>query len=106
MSVVVSKLKTDFVNKINDLYNQEVYFVHSCYKFPSKYSLEQDITDKHLRIYFEENNKIVLDGTVYKYCEKDSKKKIRLLSISDEVGSPDFEINNYIIDDNWNKSEW
>lgn len=68
MSVVVSKLKNEFVNKVNDLFNQEVYFVRSCYKFPSKYSLEQSILDDQLRIYFEENNKIVIDSEVKTFC--------------------------------------
>jgi len=73
MSVDVNKLKDRFTDKMNDLYNQDVYFVESCVK----------------------------------YCDKDSKNIIRLINISDEVGSPDINIvNNYIVDDKWEKTDW
>lgn len=107
MNVDVEKIKDNFLNKVNDLFNQEVYFLKSCQKFPSKYDLQRAAIDDSLRIFFEENNKIVIGKKIVKYCDKDSKRKIRLLNIHDEVGSPEITIvNNYIVDDNWDKIDW
>jgi len=107
MSVDVNKLKDRFTDKMNDLYNQDVYFVESCVKYPEKYPLKHILNDLQLQIFFEENNKIVLSGKCVKYCDKDSKNIIRLINISDEVGSPDINIvNNYIVDDKWEKTDW
>ena len=37
MNVGVDKLKDKFLNRVNTLYNQEVYFVDTCVTFPEKY---------------------------------------------------------------------
>jgi len=106
MNVGVDKLKDKFLNRVNTLYNQEVYFVDTCVTFPEKYPLTGYITDLQLQIFFEENNKIVLGGKLLKYCDKDSKRKIKLLNIQEEI-SPDINVvNNYIIEDKWEKTEW
>ena len=106
MIVDVDKLKGNFLNKMNDLYNRDVYFVESCYKFPNKYSLDDSILDDHLRIFFEENNKIVLEGKMVKYCDTDSKRKIKLINIQEEITPEVNIVNNYIVDDKWEKTEW
>ena len=107
MNVDVDKVKDKFLNRINSLYNQEVYFVDNCVKFPEKYPLTSYITDLQLQIFFEENNKIVLGGRELKYCDKDSRRKIKLLNISNEVGTPDINIiNNYITEDKWKQIDW
>lgn len=107
MNVDVNQIKDSFLNRINDLYNQEVFFIATCYKFPSKYSLENSAMDENLRIFFEENNKIILCDKVLKYCDKDSNRHIKLANISEEVGTPDINIiNNYIIEDRWNQIDW
>lgn len=107
MNVGVDKIKDKFLNRVNTQFNQEVYFVDTCVTFPEKYPLTGYITDLQLQIFFEENNKIVLGGKLLKYCDKDSKRKIKLLNISDEVGTPDINIvNNYIIEDKWKQIDW
>lgn len=106
MNVGVDKLKDKFLNKVNTLYNQEVYFVDTCVTFPEKYPLTGYITDLQLQIFFEENNKIVLGGKLLKYCDKDSNRKIKLLNIQEEV-SPEINIvNNYIVQEKWEKTDW
>lgn len=106
MNVDVHNLKIDYLNKVNDLYNQDVFLLSTCYKFPSKYSLEQSILDTSLRIFFEENNFIILGGKCLKYCEKTSNRKIKLLSITDSPESPDIIINNYVVQDQWKQIDW
>jgi hypothetical protein len=108
MHVSVDKLKDDFVSKIDDSYNQEVYFIASCLKFPSKYSLQMYLMDLSLRIHFEENNCIILGGKKLKYCDRDStNKKIKLADISNELNTPEINIvNNYLVDDKWDKIDW
>ena len=96
MNVDVNKIKSVFVNEVNDLYNQETYFVKSCYKFPSRYSLEQEILDNQLRIYFEDNNKIVINGKTVPFCDDDVKRKIELKNISLDIEHT-FNIYNYTI---------
>jgi len=106
MNVDVDKIKDKFLNRVNIKFNQEVYFVDTCVTFPEKYPLSSYITDLQLQIFFEENNKIELYGKTMKYCDTDSKRKIKLLNIQDEV-SPDINmVNNYIIEDKWEKTEW
>ena len=107
MNVDVDSLKLGLVNKIQTIYNQDVFFIDGCIKFPMRYSLVDSSSDLQLQIFFEENNKIFLGGKCLKYCDKDGKKTIKLASISDEVSSPDINIvNNYIIEDRWEKTEW
>ena len=106
MSVDVDKLKVSFSNKVNDLYNQDVYFVDSCYKFPNKYSLEGSILDDQLRIFFEENNKIVLEGCIVPYCTMESRRKIRLINIATGTNMPEVEVENYVIENTWRKIDW
>lgn len=108
MTVDVNKLKSDFTSKINDMFNEETYFIETCKKFPSKYSLENEVMDLSLRIFFEENNMIDLCGKTLKYCMVEgTKRRIKLVNISDEVNSPDVNIvNNYIIEDNWKQIDW
>lgn len=107
MNVDVDKLKDSFINKMGDLLNQDVYFVESCYKFPSKYSLEHAAMDEDLHIFFEENNLIILNGECLKYCTVGTKRKIKLLNISNEVESPDVNIvHNYVIEDKWKQIDW
>jgi len=85
MSVDVCKLKDSFLDKMKDLFNQEEYFVKSCYNFPDKFSLSNSILDDHLRIYFEENNNIILDGCCVKFCEVDVVKKAVLADLTLEI---------------------
>lgn len=108
MTVDVCKLKEKFTDELSDLYNQDVYLIGNCSKFPSKQSLQQDLFDLSLKIYFEENNKIVLAGKMVKYCDKDGhKRKIKLKDISSELNQPEVNITkNYIVDDKWDKIEW
>lgn len=107
MSVDVNNLKNLFISKLEKLYNQDVYFIDSCIKFPLRYSLLDNASDLQLQMFFEENNKIFLGGKCLKYCDKTGKKTIKLVNLSDEVGSPDINIiNNYIIEDKWEKTEW
>jgi hypothetical protein len=98
--------KDEFLNRMNDIYNQETYFIATCYKFPDKYSAENSLMDAHLLAFFKDNNNIVLScGTTVKYCDKDTKRKIKLADISDEM--PDIHvINNYVIEDKWNQIDW
>ena len=105
MSVDVNKLLDKFLNKMNDMYNSEVYFVDSCVKFPDKSSAPFSLMDLSLQLYFEKNNKIIFCGECVKFCTKDSKRKLKILTLSD-VDSPDVIVNNYIIDDTWNKIDW
>jgi len=107
MVVDVDKIKNSYLSNMNELYNAETYFVQTCTKFPTKYSLEYQIMDESLRIFFEENNKIIICDKMLKYCDRDSKRKIKLADISSEVESPDITIiNNYIIEDKWNQIDW
>lgn len=107
MNVDVDKIRDKFLNRINTLYNREVYFVDNCVTFPEKYPLSDYVTDLQLQLFFEENNKIILGGRCLKYCDKDSKRKIKLINISEEVGSPDINIiNNYVIEDKWKQIDW
>ena len=107
MNVDVCKITDRFLNKMNDLYNQEVFFVEVCNKFPSKYSLENSAMDDSLRLFFEDNNKLVLCGEMVKYCDKGANRTIKLANISDEVGTPDINVvNNYIIEDRWKQIDW
>ena len=106
MNVDVDKIRDKFLNRINTHFNQEVYFVDTCVTFPEKYPLSGYITDLQLQIFFEKNNNIELCGEILKYCDKDSKRKIKLLNIQDEI-SPDINIiNNYIVEDKWEKTDW
>lgn len=108
MNVDVNKLKSDFTSKVGKLYNQETYFIDSCEKFPSKYTLEDTLSDLSLRILFEENNVITINGKCVKYCDKQNKKKIRLFNISNDVYFPEESpVINYIVqDDTWKKIDW
>jgi len=107
MNVDVNKLTDSYLNKMNDLYNKETYFVESCYKFPSKYALEHAALDESLQLFFEHNNKLILCDEMVKYCDKDSKRKIRLYDISNDVLYPELPpVTNYIVQDTWKKIEW
>ena len=111
MNALVYKLKSEFSDKVSDLYNEEVYFIKTCKKFESKYSLQQQINDLSLRIYFEENNKIVIKGEMLKYCKGDSnKRKIKIKDISVDLNQPEIHdvtvINNYMVDDTWEQTDW
>lgn len=106
MNVDVDKLIDGFLNKMNDLYNQEVYFIETCYRFPFKRSLKVVSLDDSLRIFFEENNKLDVCGKMLKYCDKDSRRKIKLADISDEVGTDINIVNNYITEDKWETIAW
>lgn len=106
MIVDVSKLKEKFSDKVCDQYNQDVYFIETCEKFPSKYSQRFQMIDMSLRIFFEENNKIIMGGKCLKYCDKGRKQKIKIHTISLDM-KPDVTINNYIItNDNWEQTDW
>lgn len=106
MTVDVSNLKEKFSDKVCDLYNKEVYFIDTCEKFPSKYSQRFQMIDMSLRIFFEENNKIIMCGKCLKYCDKSRKQKIKIHTISLDM-KPDVTINNYIItDDRWEQTDW
>lgn len=106
MNVDVCKLKLKFAENVGELYTQENFFIETCKKFPSKYSLINQIIDDQLRIFFEENNKIVLDGQIVPYCTDESKRKIRLINITTEKEIPEAEVTNYIIENSWKKIEW
>lgn len=109
MNVDVNKIREKFLNRVNDNYNEEVYFIESCYKFPDKYTSRVQLMDLSLQLFFEQNNKIVLDccGLV-PYCKKGTKRKIKLANISDELNQPDINIvKNYIIEkDVWEQSQF
>ena len=107
MTALVCKLKDTFLDKMNDLFNEQYYFIKSCGKFDSD-TLEQDLSDLSLRIWFEENNKIVLAGKLMKYCDKDGhKRKIKIKDISQDLNQPEVNIiHNHLVDDNWNKIDW
>lgn len=99
--------KPIFLNKINDIFNQEVYFIESCYKFPDKYSANFSVMDAHLRVHFDDNNKIVLStGKTVKYCDKDINRKIKLNNITIETSTDVNIINNYITEDKWKQIDW
>ncbi len=99
--------KDEFLNRINDVYNKEVYFLETCYKFPNKASALYSMLDAHLRAYFQENNKIVLScGETIKYCEKGINRKIKLTNISIETSTDVNIVNNYITEDKWNQIDW
>lgn len=105
MIVDVNKLKEKFSDKVCDQYNQDVYFIDTCEKFPDKYSRRFQMIDMTLRIFLEEHNKIVICGKCIKYCDKDRKKKIKIHTIS--LDKPDVTINNYIFtDDKWEQTDW
>ena len=107
MNVDVNKLKSSFTNKVNEMYTKDNYFVEMCHKFPSKYTLEQEVMDLSLKIFFEENNIIHLGGKCLPYCTVGTKRKIKLKSISDELESPDINIvNNYVVEDKWEQIDW
>lgn len=107
MSVDVDKIKDKFLNRINDKFNSEVYFLDTCRKFPEKYPLHVYVSDLSLRIFFEENNKISLCGTFMKFCEKDAKKTVKLAALNNDISSSDVTtINNYIVEDKWNQIDW
>lgn len=106
MNVDVDKIKDQFLNEVSDAYNAEVYFVASCHKFPNKYAEVFSLMDLSLRIFFEENNNICLNGKTYKYCNKGTKRKLKLSDISCDIHSPDITINNYINEDVWNQTDW
>lgn len=107
MNVDVDKIKNNFINNVNELYNNEVYFIEICNKFPNKYSLKAAILDDQLRIFFEENNKIVLGDKCFKYCTgKKEKTKLKDISLDIEDTIPNISVINYIVDDNWEKIDW
>lgn len=107
MNVDVNDITNKFLDKLADKYNEDTYFVESCHKFPDKYSLSTSIEDLHLQIYFENNNYIILKGERVKYCDKGSKRKIRLYDITNDVCYPELPpVTNYIVDDTWKKIEW
>lgn len=106
MSVDVCKLKAKFTENVGELYSVENFFIEICKRFPSKYSLRNQILDDQLRIFFEENNKIVLDGKLVPYCTDESKRKIKLINITTEKEIPEAEVTNYIIENTWKKIDW
>lgn len=107
MNACVDKLKTRFLEVIEDNYNTSVYFIESCLKFPTKYGSDNYLMDLSLNIFFEENNKIFLEGKLMKYCSDDSKRKIKLTDISNDVNLPEVNVvNNYLVDDKWEKIDW
>lgn len=106
MSVDVCKIKERFTRNIGNIYNEETFFIETCTKFPSKYSLANQIMDDQLRIFFEENNKIVLEGQLVPYCTTEARRKIRLINIATGVNMPEVEVDNYIIENTWRKIDW
>lgn len=108
MSVDVDKTIHKFLNRINDKYNSEVYFLETCYKFPDKYSALISLTDLSLQIFFEQNNKIDLCGEIVTYCKKGTNRTIKLMDITDDVNQAEFNVvKNYIIErDVWEKSQF
>ena len=107
MVVDVDKIKGNFLSKIGDRYQKDTYFIDICHKFPDKYSLDDSIMDDQLRIFFEQNNIMDLCGETVKFCDEDSKRKVRLINISTGVNMPEVELTqNYIIESTWKKIEW
>jgi len=108
MNACADNKKTDFLDLLQDDYNQSVYFIESCNKFPTKYSAQYLAMDLSLSIFFQENNKIYVNGKCMKYCDKDNnRRKIKLQDISNEVNLPEINIvNNYFADDKWDKIDW
>ena len=106
MIVDVDALKDDLMDVMHDIYNQEMYFIESCRKFPTKYSAEIYSMDLQLRIFFEENNKIVIAGKCVTYCDKKRNHKLKIKPIClDE--KPDVIINNYTQEeDTWDQIDW
>lgn len=105
MSVDAYKNKVNFLSLVEYVYNRERYFVEPCIKFPSKFTLENQTDDAWLRIYFEENNKIVVEGCLYKYCDKDNKRKMNLVNLPD-THFPEINIINNISTDQWKRIDW
>lgn len=107
MNVDVDSLKTSFLSKVLNRHNENKFFIASCEKFPSKFSKDQQIEDLLLHIFFKENNKTVIDGSLVTYCDGTSKRKVKLYDISNDIYFPELPpVTNYIIEDRWQKTEW
>lgn len=99
--------KDTFLNRVNDVYNQEVYFIEPCYRFPNKYAAIFSMMDAHLRAYFDDNNKIVLAcGDTVKYCEEGINRRIKITNITLDTSTDVNIINNYITEDKWKQIDW
>lgn len=108
MNVDVNKLKSSYLNKMNELYNKEYYFIQQCNIPSRKLSLEQSILDAQLRIFLSENNNIIVDGVLTNFCERNRKTRIDLLE-TEVNDKPDVLIVNNttkIVDDTWDSINW
>jgi hypothetical protein len=107
MNVDVDSLKSDFLSRVSSRYNENRYFIEICEKFPSKFSKDQQIEDLSLHIFFKENNKTVIDGSMVTYCDKTIKRKVKLYDISNDIYFPELPpVTNYIVEDRWQKTDW
>lgn len=90
----VSKHKCQFANDMCDLYNQEMFFLGDCSRFPSKFSRDIELMDLSLRIYFDSNNVIHINCVDYIYYNGDPKRKIILTKLQSDI------VNYHTCDDN------
>ncbi len=74
MTVDVDLLKDRFVTEMANKYNQEMFFIESCLKHSSH-------ADNSLRIFFEENNKMISCGKEIKFYDKCHPQKLTLNKI-------------------------
>lgn len=74
----VDKVRDLFLNRIENNYNQEEYFVESCFKNETKYSNRITTLDLFLELFFRENNHIILDGKKCVYCDDDVIRRIKV----------------------------
>lgn len=89
MIVDVDKLRDSFLDRIEDKYNQEEYFIDGCFKHDTKYSERIALYDSWLELFFRENNHIYILGQKCVYCVADSsKRKVKLAALQDNIIGP------------------
>ncbi len=88
MTATVDRMKHLFLERMEDKYNQEQYFIEGCYKNETKYSSRIALIEASLSIFFKENNYLILLGRKCPYCTVDVRRKIKLAALSDnKVGT-------------------
>ena len=111
----VNKLKQNFTDRVNDIYNKEHFFIEPCKKFKSLLSIDDMVMDISLNIFLLENNKVVIDGKMIKYVDKNNMRKIKLTRISLDMPSREADnyvinnitnVNNITVQDQWDEIKW
>lgn len=95
-----------YLNRIEDRYNEDQFFIESCYSKESKELRKITIRDIALRLYFDKNNYIRLNGKDHKYCKKDENlRKMKVVNLSTSKDDQTIKVVKKI-EDTWEKTDW